>query len=257
MHNQEAQHGPSLIERIDLALASRMVLGGGDPEPVATAQRVLDGVRSPTAGDAAFLASLLRLRGFVVYEDDAICAMERRDGRLPAISQEMRMLRGLHECLRSVRERAAAGTPPDGWFLVDAFRRMTSELPRFRNNELRRGTPWDAQLHVNYPAHGEVRELIDSFHAERRFRDVPQVFDSLHPVRQGFRILWRFARIAPFPDMNMPIAWLAMNAWLQAHGYPLIATEDCDQQLLARLIGSPPPTKIVQFESRLLAALEG
>ena len=61
--NADPQPGPSLLERIDLALASELVTGVGNGEPLAVAQRVFDGVRRPAPGDATFLASLLRLRG--------------------------------------------------------------------------------------------------------------------------------------------------------------------------------------------------
>lgn len=243
-----------MLERIDLALASRMVASVADDEPLAAAQRVLDGVRRPTDGDVPFVASLLRLRGFVIDDRDAADVLAGRPGRLPPITQEHRLLRGLKECLRLIRVRAAEGRPPDGWFLVELFRAMTAELPRFRNNDLRRGPPWDAVLYVTYPAPEQLRFLLDTFDADRCYRDVPLVFQSLHPVRQGFRILWRFARIAPFPDFNAILAWLGMNAWLQAKGFPLLAPEPGDQLMVSRLLGGPPPTKLVQLEARILAA---
>lgn len=254
--NQGAQATPSLLERVDLALASRMVTDTADPEPLAVAQRVLDGVRRPTPDDAAFCAALLRLRGFVIDEQDALDVLLDRPGRLGAITQEHRIVRGLQQCLQLMRSRAAAGLDPDGRFLVELFRSMTARLPRFRNNDLRRGPPWDAQMYVNYPAPEQLNGLLDTFDAERCYRDVPMVFRALHPVRQGFRLLWRFARIAPFPDFNVVVGWLGMNAWLQAKGYPLLPPEIGDQELLTRLISGPPPTKVLQFEARLLRALE-
>jgi hypothetical protein len=254
--NQGAQAIPSLLERVDLALASRMVVDTADPEPLAVAQRVLDGVRRPTPDDATFCAALLRLRGFVVDEQDVLDVMFDRPGRLDTVTQEHRIVRGMQECLRLMRERAVAGIDPDGRFLVELFRTMTARLPRFRNNDLRRGPPWDAQIYVNYPTPEQLHGLLETFDAERCYRDQPMVFRALHPVRQGFRLLWRFARIAPFPDFNVVIAWLGMNAWLQARGYPLLAPDAGDQQLLSRLIGGPPPTKVLQFEARLLRALE-
>jgi hypothetical protein len=245
-----------MLERVDLALASRMVGSAVAGEPLAAAQRVLDGVRRPTPGDAPFLASLLRLRGFLVDDSDAEDVVLGRDGRFTAITQEHRLLRGLKECLRLVRARATDGIAPDGWFLVDLFRTMTTELPRFRNNDLRRGAPWDAQLQLRYPGPEELRYLLDTFDHDRSYRDVPMLFRSLHPVRQGFRILWRFARIAPFPDFNLVLAWLAMNSWLQAKGFPLMVSQPGDQQLLARFVSGPPPTKCAPLEARLLAAFE-
>ena len=101
-----------------------------------------------------------------------------------------------------------------------------------------------------------LRFLIDSFDHKRCYRDAPIIFHGLHPVRQGFRLMWRFARIAPFPDFNAVIAWLGLNAWLQSRGFPLLCAERGDQEFLTRLLSGPPPTKIVQFEARLLAAFE-
>ncbi len=246
----------TLLERIDLALATRMVGRAGE-EPLAAAQRVLDGVRRPAPQDVPFVASLLRLRGFVLADDDVADVLAGRSGRLGAVTQEHRLLRGLAACLRLVRARATEGRPPDGWFLVDLFRTMTAELPRFRGNDLRRGPPWDALLYVQYPAPEQLSSVLDTFDADRCFRDVPLLFRSLHPVRQGFRLLWRFARIAPFPDFNVVVAWLGMNAWLQCKGFPLLAPAPTDQQLLAKLLSGAPPTKLVAFEARLLDALAG
>lgn len=247
----------TMLERIDLAIASRMVGTTADDEPLAVAQRVLDGVRRPTGGDARFAASLLRLRGFVIDDRDAADVLAGRPSRLSPITQEHRLLRGLQECLRLLRLRAAEGRAPDGWFMVELFRAMTAELPRFRNNDLRRGPPWDAVLYVNYPAAEQLASVLDTFDLDRCYRDVPSLFHSLHPVRQGFRLLWRFARIAPFPDFNAIVAWLGMNAWLQGKGFPLLPPEPGDQHLVVRMLGGPPPTKFVQFEARVLAALDG
>jgi|JI10StandDraft_1071094.scaffolds.fasta_scaffold160363_3 hypothetical protein len=254
--NGDAQSGPSLLERVDLALASRLVKGVDHQEPLAVAQRVIDGVRRSTPADVAFLASALRLRGFVIFDEDAMAVVNGTPGRLSPLTQEYRLLRGLRECLALIRARAANGQPPDGWFLVDLFRTMTAELPRFRNNDLRRGPPWDAVLYVSYPQSEELRFLLDTFDVQHHFRDQPAAFLPLHPVRQGFRLMWRFARIAPFPDFNAVMGWLLMNAWLQWQGYPLILSETGDQALVSRLLSGPPPQKIVQFEARLLAAVE-
>ena len=250
--NRDTKQSLSLLERVDLAIASRMVGRSPAEDELAAAQRVIDAMRRPHPGDATFVAALLRLRGFVVDDRDVTDALTGRPGRLSPLTQEHRLARGLQSCLERVRERALGAEPPDGWFLVDLFRTMTGELPRFRNNELRRGPPWDALLYVTHPPHHELRSLLDSFDAKHCYRDVPAVFQGLHPVRQAFRILWRFARIAPFPDFNTVVAWLGMNAWLLAKGFPLLPAERGDQELLARLLGGPPPTRIVQFEARLL-----
>lgn len=245
-----------MLERVDLALASRMVRAAADEEPLAGAQRILDRVRREAPSDAKFLTSLLRLRGFVIGDDDVVDILAGRQGRLSPITQEHRLLRGLRECLRLIRLRADDGLAPDGWFLVELFRTMTAELPRFRNNELRRGPPWDALMWVDYPAPEHLRSVLDTFDLQRCYRDVAMVWHTLHPVRQGFRLLWRFARVAPFPDFNTVIAWIGMNAWLQAKGFPLLAPEPGDQQMMSRLLSGPPPTKVVALEARLLAAID-
>lgn len=254
MRNQDVAQ-LSVLERVDLALASRLV---GDPareELLAKAQRVMDALRRPGPDDAKLLAALLRLRGFVVDDDDAVAVVSGRPGRLSPLAQEHRLLSGLRECLRLIRKRAADGLLPDGWFMVDLFRALTAELPRFRNNELRQGPPWDALMYVTYPTPEQLAPILDTFDADRCFRDVPGVWQRLHPVRQGFRLLWRFARIAPFPDFNLVMAWLAMCAWLQGKGFPLLPPERADQQFVVKLVGGPPPQKVVQLEARLLGEL--
>ena len=248
------QQGPSLLERVDLALASRLVAVESD-EPLASAQQVLDGVRRPAATDAAFFAALLRLRGFVVADDDARDVLTGTPGRLSPVNQEYRMIRGLAAGMQLVRERAAGGEPPNGWFAVEIWKQMTAELPRFQNNDMRRGPPWDSVLYVSYPTVEQLPFLLDRFDLEHSFRDIPQLFRSFHPVRQGFRIMWRFARIAPFPDFNLLMGWMLMVAWLQWHGYPPLLPERADQVMLARLLSGPPPLRIVQLERRLLDAI--
>jgi hypothetical protein len=229
---------------------------GVDQDLIAGAQCAMDGIRRPAPTDAEFLASCLQLRGFVIDQEDAGHILASQDSKMSPLSQEYRLVHGLQRCLRMIRQRASNSIPPDGWFMVEMFRTMAKDLPRFRNNDLRRSPPWDALLYMNYPAPEQLRCLLDSFDNKRCFRDVPIVFNALHPVRQGFRLMWRFARLAPFPDFNMVIAWLGMNAWLQSKGYPLLRAEQGDQQFLAKLLSGPPPTKIVQYEARLLAAFE-
>jgi len=245
----------SALERVDLALASRMLPAEGSTEWIAAAQRALDGVRQPSAADVTFLASLLRFRGFSVSDEDAAAVFAERPGRLAPTTQEHRLLRGLAECLQRIRQRAADGREPDGWFLVEMFRTMTAELPRFRNNDLRRGPPWDALLYVDDPAADQLRVALDRFEPEHSYRDTPVVFQALHPVRQGFRLFWRFARLAPFADFNVVVAWLGLNAWLQAKGFPLLAAAAGDQQALVRMVSGPPPMRVPVFETRLLASL--
>ena len=166
------------------------------------------------------------------------------------------MLQGLAEGLQLVRERAASGKPPDGWFAVDIWKRLTAQLPRFHNNDLRRGPPWDSVLYMSYPSPDQLPYLLDRFDLAHHYRDQPLLFSALHPVRQGFRIMWRFARIAPFPDFNLLMGWMLMVAWMQWKGYPVLVPEHPDQVLLARLLSGPPPYRIVQLERRLLEAVE-
>ncbi|MCA8976735.1 MAG: hypothetical protein KDC98_18580 [Planctomycetes bacterium] len=247
------QKGPSLLEKVDIMLATRLVAGDRG-EPLATAQQTIDGVRRPTPSDAAFFAALLRLRGFAVADQDARDVLAGGDGRLSPVNQEFRMVRGLATGLQLVRERATSGQPPDGWFAVSVWKQLTAELPRFHNNDLRRGPPWDSVLYLNYPSPDQLPYLLDTFDLEHCYRDQPMLFSAFHPVRQGFRIMWRFARIAPFPDFNLLMGWMMMVAWLQWKGYPLLAPEHGDQVMLSRLLSGPPPVRIVQFERRLLEA---
>ena len=76
----------------------------------------------------------------------------------------------------------------------------------------------------------------------------------MHPVRQSFRVLWRFARLAPFPDFNLVMAFVAMNAHLLAQGYPMVRPLAGDRELLVHLVSGPPPLRHGTFESRLLLA---
>lgn len=253
----EPRVGPTLLERLDLALVSRLV---GSPtandEMLATAQRFQDRIYRRTGTDARFIAGVLRLRGLLVMDDDVADVLTGATSRFQSTSQEFQMIRGLQDVLQILRDRGSRGAPPDGWFMVELFKTLTRGLPRFRNNVLRVDPPWDAVLYVRYPLPQELNYLLDTFDLAHRYRDFPRLFDDLHPVRQGFRILWRFARISPFPDFNVSMAWLAMSGWLLARGYPLILPEAQDQALLARLVGGPPPAKLVQFESRLLETIE-
>lgn len=244
-----------MLERIDVALASRLATADGPQEPIAHAQSVFDGLRRPGATDAAFFAGLLRLRGLCVAEADARAVLEDQPGVLAPVHQEYRMIRGLAQALVLMRRRCAEGRAPDGWFAVELWKCMTAELPRFRGNELRRGPPWDALLYVSYPTTDQLSFLLDTFDLEHSYRDLPGIFAAFHPVRQGFRILWRFARIAPFPDFNVVVGWMLMVTWLMGKGYPLIAPEPRDQAMLAKLMSGPPPTRIAMFERRLYDTL--
>ena len=201
------------------------------------------------------MAALLRLRGFSVQDVDAVQVLDGTSRRLLPQSQESQLLFGLVDVLQMMRDRASQGRPPDGWFLVELFKTMTRGLPRFRNNSLRVDQPWDGLLYVAHPRPTELTHVLDHFDHGHRYRDQPALFDRLHPLRQGFRVLWRFARIAPFPDLNVPMAWLAMSSWLLSRGYPMLMPEAGDRELVPRLVAAPPPTRIVQWEARLLKTI--
>jgi hypothetical protein len=62
------------------------------------------------------------------------------------------------------------------------------------------------------------------------------------------------ARIAPFPDFNVLMAFLVMNAYLLAKGYPAITPMPGDRELLGRLLSGPPPTRVLFLEARLAEA---
>ncbi|MEY3160257.1 MAG: hypothetical protein RIT25_248 [Planctomycetota bacterium] len=251
---ESAQLDFSILDRIDLAMASRYLQGS--TEPIALAQRVSDRLLAPCTRDTAWIASILQMRGLLVLEDDVREILEARPGRLAPSTQEHGLVLGLHRVLQMMREVAGAGQQLDGCFLMAAFEAMTSRLPRFRNNVLRRDKPWDSMLHVSYPEPGDLDELLRSFQAGNRYRDLPHLFDAMHPVRRAIRILWRAARIAPFPDFNLPMAWIAMCTYLQCSGYPRIAPRAEDTAMLQKLVSGPPPLRSIQVESRVLEAIE-
>jgi hypothetical protein len=248
--------GPTTLERLDLLLATGLCGGTGPAdELLATAQGFHERRLQPGPADPRFLAGLLRLRGMHVRDDDALKVLTGKYRQLPPLPAEHVLLRGLANVLHELRERARGGVAPDGRFLVAAWKSMTSGLSRYRGVELRTDPPWDAVLYVSYPEARQLPALVESFDAEHRFRDLPQLFDGCHPVRQAFRIFWRCARIAPFQDFNMVIAWIAMSGHLLAKGYPLLVPESTDQELCARLVAGPPPTRLVQWEGRLVEEL--
>ncbi|MEY4673518.1 MAG: hypothetical protein RL148_1302 [Planctomycetota bacterium] len=251
---ESAQLDFSILDRIDLAIASRFL--NGTTEPIALAQRVSDRILSPSPRDAAWIASLLQLRGLLVLEEDVREVMEARSGRLGPTTQEHGLVLGLHRVLQMVHDLAASGQQMDGCFLMAAFEAMTARLPRFRNNVLRRDKPWDSMLHVSYPEPNDLDELMRSFEPANRFRDLPHLFDALHPVRRAFRVFWRATRIAPFPDFNLVMGWIAMCTYLQCCGYPRISPRAEDGPMLQKLVSGPPPLRSIQLESRVLEAIE-
>lgn len=246
-----------VLDRLDLGLALRLADAADEPgtDLLASAQVYQDALFRPQPEDPAFLAALLRLRGFLIHDDDAAEVFAGRTDRLPRSSQEHQFLLGFADALQMLRDRASRGRSPDGWFLVELHKVATRGVRRFRNNALRTDAPWDGVLYVPHPPATEITGLVETFDAEHCFRDQPLVFHRLHPVRQSFRVLWRLARIAPFPDLNLPMAWLAMCGHLLAHGYPLLMPEARDREAIARSLAGPPPTRLPGWESRLLRAI--
>jgi hypothetical protein len=249
---------PTLLDRLDLTLAHQIVQAAdfGEPELLASAQGYHDALFRRNPKDPHFFAALLRQRGFAVWDDDAIEVLAGNNRRLPATSQEHHLLHGLADALQMIRERGSQGRLPDGWFMTEVFRVATRGIARFRNNTIRSDEPWDAILNVSHPQATELSTILDTFHYENRYRDNQALFDSMHPLRQGFRILWRFVRIAPFPDLNGMMGWLAMCSWLLAKGYPLLFPDASDRELVKRMASGPPPNRCVQWEARLLDSLQ-
>lgn len=217
--------------------------------------------RPPGVDVAAWIAGLLGLRGLLVdaAEVASVISAARRDRDRPAdelpTHQEHRLMIGLHRVFERIQSLGARGRTLDGQCMLELFQLMTLDIPRFRNNHVRRDTPWDAILYVRYPDAERVRACLESFDRKRCYRDLAPRFNSLHPVRQSFRVLWHFARIAPFPDFNLTMAWVAMDMYLLHHGYPMLVPAHDDRQRLFRLLGGPPPLKLTRLENRLLAAV--
>jgi hypothetical protein len=242
----------SMLERLDVALAGRLAarlptLESHPPEDLPDRLNGGDGL-DPTR----WITGLLGLRGVPVNADDVALLLSGRPSRLLRGQQEHALVVGASRLVVEMRGRARSSRPPDGWWLVECFRTLTREIPRFRNNEIRRDVPWDAILYVPYPGPSDVRGLLDTFDIGHRYRDQPVLFDRLHPVRRALRILWRIARIAPFPDFNLPMAVVAMNAALMVDGYPAWTPQPGDRELLTRLVAGPPPQRVVRIERALL-----
>jgi hypothetical protein len=243
---------PTILERLDLALAARITDREGveDNDPAALLQIPR---RAPSAAERpAWIAGLLGLRGFRVGRDDVARALAREPGRFRPEHQEFKLIVGFGDLLPDLLARAALGRSPDGWWLVEGFRRVTERIERFRNNTLRRDAPWDAIVGVPYAEPAEIQARIDGLHAEACFGDDPAVHAGLHPVRQAARLMWRFARIAPFPDFNLPFAALAFAGHLLAKGYPALLPQPGDRAHLERLVRGRLPRRAVGLEARLL-----
>ncbi len=245
-----------VIERLDLALAERFSVTI-DPSPeerlVAEQGRYLS-LRGVDRW--RWIAGILAVRNYRVDVAELGEILEGRPSRIRREHQEHGLVRGLDRVLDLLEVRASAGRQPDGFFLLDLFEAMTAEVPRFRNNLLRKDHPWDSLMHLGYPSPRELRSILASFTPENSFRDMPAIFDAMHPVRQACRVMWRYARISPHPDLNLVMAMVALNSCLRASGYPLLMPEPEDRKSLLRLIPGPPPQRIIQFELRLLRQVE-
>ena len=202
------------------------------------------------------MTGLLDLRGMGISRDDVDAVFEGRSCRFQPQHQEYQLVVGARAVLTSIEARGAEGETPDGWALVAAFRTLTRNVRRFHNNVLRKDQPWDAVRGVGYPPASQLGELLDGFHVSSAFGDDPQTFRSLHPVRQALRIGWQLARIAPFPDFNLPMAAIATSAALLAKGYPLLVVGADDREQLAALIASRRPTRVGWAEARLLETVD-
>lgn len=258
---------PTALERLDLLLSCGVVdpiqsgFGPADREPAAeglldAAEDLRTRMFEAPDGDARWIASWLRVRGMMIREEDAADVLARRVGRLEPDHQEYRLVRGAARVLSTIREAAQQGLVPDGAFLTQLFQQLTRGIPRFRNNTIRQDSPWDAVLYVGYPDPAELPTLVDTFHLGTSFRDFPAAFQRLHPVRQGIRMMWRFARISPFPDFNKLLAWMAFCGWLLAKGYPLLTPDERDRKLIDHLVAGPPPSKHSALELRLFQQTE-
>ena len=90
--NQQQNHNVSMLDQIDLALASRLVGEPVEEDLLAGAQRALEGLRRPAPSDAEFLISLLRLRGFSVSDDDGVAVLAGRACGLSPLTQELSLI---------------------------------------------------------------------------------------------------------------------------------------------------------------------
>ncbi len=257
MARESETAGLTHLERLDVALAARisaLVDQLGDADFAAQQFATL---KHPVHTQRRWIAGTLGLRGFAVRDEDVRDVLGRCHGRFEPSQQEYKLITGLAAVLGDALHGSEGALMPEGWSLVRAFQLMTVQIDRFRNNHHRLDRPWDLVRGVPYPDPDQVAERLDEFVAENRYGETREEWEGLHPVRRSFRILWRFARIAPFPDLNLILAFVAMNQHLLATGYPLVVPEASDRAMLTRLVANPkPPWRVVQFESRLLQALE-
>jgi hypothetical protein len=247
----------SMLQQLDVFLAARLLSGREDVPAVhaLTDGEGLPDILSVDLGE--WVSSVLSLRGLLVHPEDVEAVRSGRTSRYVESQHEHAIIKGLCAVFRMMHKRAAEGRPPDGWHLAEQFKLFTRGVVRFRKNSLRRDLPWDAILYVKYPEADRVRSFLDGFNLDMCYGDHPLRFHGLHPVRQAFRVMWRLARIAPFPDFNLVMAFIAMSEYLLYEGYPLFCPEPEDRALLHRMVSGPVPSRIMRFESRLLGRVKG
>ena len=247
---------PSLLQQLDVFLASRLL---SDSHDVPAIRALTDGEGlhgAPPVDLGEWISSVLSLRGLLVHPEDVEAVRSGKANRYSESQHEHAIINGLCAVFRVMHKRAAEGRPPDGWHLADLFKLFSKGVVRFRSNSLRRDLPWDAILYVKYPDTERVRSLLDGFNLDVCYGDNPLRFHSLHPVRQAFRLMWGLARIAPFPDFNLVMAFVAMSEYLLYKGYPLFCPEPEDRAVLHRMVSGPVPSRIMRFESRLLGRVK-
>lgn len=245
----------TLLERLDVALATRVALRRGDldlghPEELRAAPERVD-----LDADAQWVARALGLRGLTVCAEEAAAWLSSEELPPASSSQEDRLMFGMGTILRTIRQRGHEGKPPDGWGAVAMFRQLTADIPRFRANAIRRDAPWDGVLGVRYPGPDVIPSSLESFCEPKNYGEETDAFRDLHPVRRSVQLMWAFARIAPFPDFNGVMAFVLMNGYLLSKGYPMVTPQPEDREMLAQLVVGPRPQRVVQFESRLVEAI--
>jgi hypothetical protein len=243
----------NLLQRLDLALATRVA---ATPPLVTDLTRGI-GLPDPPAVDVAvWVSGLLGLRGLLVRPEDVAAVIAGEPCRFEEDRHEYCLISGLHRVHARMLRWRRDGRAPDGWSMVELFKEFTRDVPRFRNNQVRKDAPWDAILYVKYPDSDKLPAILDSFNRDNAYMDHSVRFDNLHPVRQSFRMMWHFARIAPFPDFNITMSWVAMNLYLLHCGYPMFTPVREDRERLHRMLTGPVPLRILSFETRLLDSLE-
>ncbi len=256
MSSGSEQYRPGVIERLDLALATRFSAALGP----SSEQRIVDIQSSELSlsedARCEWISGILTVRNYRVASEDVRVILDGGATRFRKEHQEFGLVHGLNRVLELLEVQAGDGKWPSGRRLVELFSVLTDGIARFRNNLIRKDQPWDSLLYLGYPRSRDLQEILDSFTQKNRYRDIQAIYDQLHPVRQACRVLWRYARISPHPDLNLIMAMVAFNACLRAAGYPLLIPGPEDRTRLLRLIPGPPPRRIVHFELRLLEQIE-